>query len=109
MAFSAPNRDFHYHIPDAFKLTKMLLFLCLQGASIGVIAGHLVTLWIAFGGLTIDKPPSKILPLTTAGCTNTSFNSHILKPEHRTPVWPTTPTTMSPYLNYTLTTRAAPS
>lgn len=80
-----------------------------QGASIGVITGHLITLWITFGGLTIEKPPSKILPLTTDGCTNSSFNSHILKPEHRVPVWTVPTTTMSPYLNYSLTTRASPS
>nr|XP_023016960.1 sodium-coupled monocarboxylate transporter 1 [Leptinotarsa decemlineata]XP_023016961.1 sodium-coupled monocarboxylate transporter 1 [Leptinotarsa decemlineata] len=85
-----------------------------KGASIGVIAGHLVTLWITFGGLTVDKPPAKVLPLYTDGCSNTSFNDHILKPEHRALSWTPT-TTPSPYHIYndthTLlnTTRAAPS
>ncbi|XP_028132762.1 sodium-coupled monocarboxylate transporter 1 [Diabrotica virgifera virgifera] len=85
-----------------------------KGAAIGVISGHLVTLWITFGGLTIEKPPASFLPVYTDGCGNTSFNDHILKPEHRYPKWTPT-TTPSPYYIYndthTLlnTTRAAPS
>ncbi|XP_049823231.1 sodium-coupled monocarboxylate transporter 1 [Aethina tumida] len=54
-----------------------------KGASAGVISGHIVTLWITFGGLTVTKPPATLLPLNTSGCSNTSFNDHILKPEHQ--------------------------
>jgi hypothetical protein len=87
-----------------------------QGAATGVIAGHVVTLWITFGRLTIEKPPTPHLPLSTDGCTNTSFNDHILKPEHQTSFWTVTTTTPAP-INYTgnfsydiiNTTRAAPS
>ncbi|XP_063925418.1 sodium-coupled monocarboxylate transporter 1 isoform X2 [Zophobas morio] len=87
-----------------------------KGASTGVIAGHLVTLWITFGRLTIEKPPTPHLPLSTEGCTNTSFNDHILKPEHQTSFWTITTTTPAS-INYTgnfssdiiNTTRAAPS
>ncbi|XP_057651521.1 sodium-coupled monocarboxylate transporter 1 [Diorhabda carinulata] len=85
-----------------------------KGASVGVISGHIVTLWIAIGGLTIEKPPASFLQVYTDGCSNTSFNDHILKPEHRYPSWTPT-TTPSPFHIYndthTLlnTTRAAPS
>ncbi|CAH1375121.1 unnamed protein product [Tenebrio molitor] len=87
-----------------------------KGAATGVIAGHVVTLWITFGRLTIEKPPTPHLPLSTDGCTNTSFNDHILKPEHQTSFWTVTTTTPAP-INYTgnfsydiiNTTRAAPS
>ncbi|KAL1498087.1 hypothetical protein ABEB36_008942 [Hypothenemus hampei] len=70
-----------------------------KGASIGVIVGHIVILWITFGGLTIDKPPTVMLPLNTDGCSNTSFNDHILKLEHRSPSWTPT-TTPSPFTIY---------
>lgn len=70
-----------------------------------MISGHIVTLWIAIGGLTIEKPQAKILELHTDGCGNTSFNDHILKPEHRVLSW--TPTTTPSPINMTyLTTRA---
>lgn len=49
----------------------------------GVITGHLITFWIAFNGFSVEKPPAQIPPLHVDGCTNTSFNPHILKPEHR--------------------------
>ncbi|KAL3267828.1 hypothetical protein HHI36_006961 [Cryptolaemus montrouzieri] len=69
-----------------------------KGSAVGVIAGHTITLWIFFNGLTVDKPPTKILPLSVDGCTNTSFNSHILKPEHRgLEAWNIPTTTPNPY------------
>lgn len=70
-----------------------------------MIAGHAVTLWIAIGGLTVDKPKSKILDLHTDGCGNTSFNAHILKPEHRVLSW-TPSTTPTPIDEEYHTTRA---
>ncbi|KAJ8865657.1 hypothetical protein PR048_033177 [Dryococelus australis] len=45
-----------------------------KGASVGMIAGHVITLWITFGGLTVDKPPIQMLPLSVDGCTNVSYN-----------------------------------
>ncbi|XP_076265749.1 sodium-coupled monocarboxylate transporter 1 [Rhynchophorus ferrugineus] len=70
-----------------------------KGASVGVIVGHAIILWISFGGLTVDKPPAAILPLNTDGCSNSSFNDNILRPEHRVPVWTPT-TTPVPYTIY---------
>ncbi|XP_066253247.1 sodium-coupled monocarboxylate transporter 1 [Euwallacea similis] len=70
-----------------------------KGASIGVIVGHIIILWITFGGLTVDKPPAAKLPLHTDGCSNSSFNDHILKLEHRIASWTPT-TTISPYTIY---------
>ncbi|XP_066143766.1 sodium-coupled monocarboxylate transporter 1 [Euwallacea fornicatus] len=70
-----------------------------KGASIGVMVGHIIILWITFGGLTVDKPPAAKLPLHTDGCSNSSFNDHILKLEHRTASWTPT-TTISPYTIY---------
>lgn len=81
-----------------------------KGASTGVIAGHLVTLWITFGGLTIEKPPRAVLPLNVSGCTNESFNDHILKPEHQNVLfWVPTTTAPPTGFNLTETLRAAPS
>lgn len=59
-----------------------------KGAAFGMIASHVITLWMAFGGLTIDKPPIKTLPITSEGCHNGSYNSHIMLPDQ---VWPQTP------------------
>ncbi|CAG9763885.1 unnamed protein product [Ceutorhynchus assimilis] len=63
-----------------------------KGASTGMIVGHVIVLWITFGGLTVDKPPTVGLPLSVDGCSNTSFNDHILKVEHRMTSWTPTPT-----------------
>lgn len=69
-------------------ILAMLIPACnWKGAATGVIAGHLFTLWITFGGLTVEKPPAKLLTLSTDGCSNSSFNPHILK--HVQP-WPVT-------------------
>lgn len=70
-----------------------------QGAAAGVVTGHVIILWITFGGLTIDKPPAAALPLNIDGCSNTSFNDHILKGEHRMSNWAPI-TTPSPFTIY---------
>lgn len=70
-----------------------------QGAATGVIMGHLITLWITFGSLTVDKP-TKILPLTIDGCTNETFSPHITGPESITP-WTLPPNTYFDYGNDT--------
>ncbi|CAH1154191.1 unnamed protein product [Phaedon cochleariae] len=85
-----------------------------KGASIGMIIGHAVTFWITFGGLTVEKPAAIPLDLNTANCSNTSFNDHILKSEHKAGVWTPATTPMPFYIyndtHYLLnTTRAAPS
>lgn len=82
-------------------------FFLFKGASIGVIVGHVITLWITFGGLTITKPPAQLLPVDVSGCSNTSFNDHILKPEHRNFTW--VPTTTPSPVNYTWHTERAES
>jgi hypothetical protein len=51
----------------------------LQGAVSGMVVSHIVTLWITFGSLTVDKSPIQLLPLSTAGCTNDSY-SHFVSP-----------------------------
>lgn len=61
-----------------------------KGASVGIIVSHLVTLWITFGSLTIDKPVQE-LPLSVEGCNNDSFTSRILRPDIPLPI-STTPT-----------------
>ncbi|GLV32644.1 uncharacterized protein CBL_00649 [Carabus blaptoides fortunei] len=70
-------------------ILAMLIPCCnWKGAATGMIVGHAVTLWITFGGLTVDKPAAKILPLSVSGCNNESFSDHIIMPSHP---WPTTP------------------
>jgi hypothetical protein len=44
-----------------------------------MIVSHIITLWITFGSLTVEKPPIQLLPLSTAGCTNDSY-THIVSP-----------------------------
>jgi hypothetical protein len=56
---------------------KLQIFL--QGAVSGMIVSHIITLWITFGSLTVEKPPIQLLPLSTAGCTNDSY-SHFVSP-----------------------------
>lgn len=78
-----------------------------------MIVGHVITLWITYGSLTIDKP-TKILPLSVDGCTNETFSAHILTPAS---VWTPPPNTYFDFGNDTgdyfydviNTTRAAPS
>lgn len=50
-----------------------------KGASTGMICSHIITLWITFGSLTIDKPVVA-LPLSEEGCHNNSFSDHIMRP-----------------------------
>jgi hypothetical protein len=56
---------------------KLKIFF--QGAVSGMVVSHIITLWITFGSLTVDKPPIQLLPLSTAGCTNDSY-SHLVSP-----------------------------
>lgn len=57
-----------------------------KGAATGVIAGHIITLWVTFGSLTVEKAPDAILSLSTEGCDNSSFNPHLLKHVQAWPV-----------------------
>lgn len=58
-----------------------MLFPCVnwKGAVSGMIVSHVVTLWITFGSLTVEKPPVQLLPLSTTGCTNDSY-AHVVSP-----------------------------
>ncbi|PNF39682.1 hypothetical protein B7P43_G05669 [Cryptotermes secundus] len=58
-----------------------MLFPCVnwKGAVSGMIVSHIITLWITFGGLTVEKPPIQLLPLSTTGCTNDSY-THVVSP-----------------------------
>ncbi|KAJ9576542.1 hypothetical protein L9F63_025562, partial [Diploptera punctata] len=40
---------------------------------------YIVTLWITFGSLTIEKEPIELLPLSTSGCTNDSYSPFVMK------------------------------
>jgi Na+/proline symporter len=64
-----------------------MLFPCVnwKGAVSGMVVSHIVTLWITFGGLTVDKPPIQLLPLSTAGCTNDSFSHFVSAAEIEVP------------------------
>lgn len=59
-----------------------------KGAATGMIVGHLVTLWITYGGLIVDKPALQMLPLSVDGCNNETFSAHIMIP---TETWPIIP------------------
>ena len=50
-----------------------------------MVVSHIVTLWITFGGLTVDKPPIQLLPLSTAGCTNDSYSHFVSAAEIEVP------------------------
>ncbi|CAI6369177.1 unnamed protein product [Macrosiphum euphorbiae] len=47
-----------------------------KGAAAGMISSHLMTLFIVLGSLSIAKEPN-YLPVSTEGCTNTTFSPHI--------------------------------
>lgn len=69
-----------------FVLAMLIPCCNWKGASTGVVLGHIITLWITYGGLTVDKPPTQILPLSVEGCSNSSFNPHVVKHVHAWPV-----------------------
>ncbi|XP_018327907.1 sodium-coupled monocarboxylate transporter 2 [Agrilus planipennis] len=71
-----------------------------KGAASGVIMGHMITLWILIGGLTIEKPPTKLLPVSTDGCTNETFSQAISK-IHIEPMTTILPVTESIIVNNT--------
>lgn len=50
-----------------------------KGAASGMIISHMITLWITFGSLTIDKEVI-LLPTSVEHCTNETFSSGITKP-----------------------------
>ncbi|XP_015375420.1 PREDICTED: sodium-coupled monocarboxylate transporter 2 [Diuraphis noxia] len=47
-----------------------------KGAAAGMISSHLMTLFIVLGSLSIAKQPN-YLPVSTEGCSNTTFSPHI--------------------------------
>lgn len=50
-----------------------------KGASVGMIASHVIILFVTFGHLSIDKNV-EFLETSIAGCTNETFSSGIVKP-----------------------------
>ncbi|XP_021713419.1 sodium-coupled monocarboxylate transporter 1 isoform X1 [Aedes aegypti] len=62
-----------------FLLAMLVPVANWKGAASGMIISHIVTLWITFGSLTIDKE-TVLLPTTIEGCTNETFSSGIVKP-----------------------------
>jgi len=67
------------------QLENNYIQILLQGAVSGMVVSHIVTLWITFGGLTVDKPPIQLLPLSTAGCTNDSYSHFVPAAEIKVP------------------------
>ncbi|XP_067007562.1 sodium-coupled monocarboxylate transporter 2 isoform X1 [Anabrus simplex] len=58
-----------------FLLAMLFPVVNWKGAAWGMIVSHIVTLWITFGGLMVDKGPIILLPLSTANCTNDSYSN----------------------------------
>ncbi|KAF5276249.1 hypothetical protein FQA39_LY06598 [Lamprigera yunnana] len=77
-----------------------------KGASVGIITAHLVTMWITFGGLTIDKPIQE-MPLSVEGC-NDTFTSLILNHNIPLPI-STTPVPVTTTYNHLNITKAETS
>lgn len=50
-----------------------------KGAASGMIFSHVTTLWITFGHLSITND-AETLSLSTAGCQNDTFSSHLTRP-----------------------------
>ncbi|XP_055590120.1 sodium-coupled monocarboxylate transporter 1 isoform X2 [Uranotaenia lowii] len=50
-----------------------------KGAAAGVIISHIITLWITFGSLMVNKE-TVLLPTSIEGCTNETFSAGITKP-----------------------------
>ena len=50
-----------------------------KGAASGMIFSHITTLWITFGHLTVPKDAER-LSLSTEGCQNDTFSSHLTRP-----------------------------
>ncbi|XP_001655592.2 sodium-coupled monocarboxylate transporter 1 [Aedes aegypti] len=61
-----------------FLLAMLVPVANWKGAASGMILSHIVTLWITFGGLTIDNE-TPLLPTSVEGCTNETFSSGIVK------------------------------
>ncbi|XP_062533303.1 sodium-coupled monocarboxylate transporter 1-like [Armigeres subalbatus] len=59
-----------------FLLAMLVPVANWKGAASGMIISHMVTLWITFGGLTIDKE-TPLLPTSVEGCSNESFSNRI--------------------------------
>ncbi|XP_053682409.1 sodium-coupled monocarboxylate transporter 1 isoform X1 [Sabethes cyaneus] len=62
-----------------FLLAMLVPVANWKGAACGMIVSHIVTLWITFGSLTVDKE-TILMPTSIEGCTNETFSSGILKP-----------------------------
>ncbi|XP_055615923.1 sodium-coupled monocarboxylate transporter 1 isoform X2 [Toxorhynchites rutilus septentrionalis] len=62
-----------------FLLAMLVPVANWKGASCGMIISHIITLWITFGGLTVDKE-TVTLPTSIEGCTNETFSSGFVKP-----------------------------
>ncbi|XP_014222164.1 sodium-coupled monocarboxylate transporter 1 isoform X1 [Trichogramma pretiosum] len=63
----------------AFILAMLVPCANWKGAAAGMIFSHATTLWLTFGRLSLDIPVQQ-LPLSTAGCSNDTFSSHMTKP-----------------------------
>ncbi|XP_062535647.1 sodium-coupled monocarboxylate transporter 1-like isoform X3 [Armigeres subalbatus] len=62
-----------------FLLAMLVPVANWKGAACGMIVSHIITLWITFGSLTVNKE-TVLLPTTIEGCTNETFSAGIIKP-----------------------------
>ena len=73
-----------------------------------MVVSHIVTLWITFGSLTVDKPAIQLLPLSTAGSTNYSYSYFVSAAEIEVPdsvyqfEWANHSNSEEPLYNYTI-------
>ncbi|XP_065089552.1 sodium-coupled monocarboxylate transporter 1 isoform X2 [Ochlerotatus camptorhynchus] len=62
-----------------FLLAMLVPMANWKGAATGMIVSHVITLWITFGSLTVNKE-TVLLSTSVEGCTNDTFSSGIVKP-----------------------------
>ncbi|XP_039449985.1 sodium-coupled monocarboxylate transporter 1 isoform X3 [Culex pipiens pallens] len=62
-----------------FLLAMLVPMANWKGAASGMIISHIITLWITFGSLTIEKEVV-LLPTSVESCTNETFSTGIIKP-----------------------------
>jgi hypothetical protein len=63
----------------AFLLAILVPVANWKGTAIGMVMSHIITLWITFGHLFLEKT-TQFLDTSIEGCTNGTFSSEIVKP-----------------------------
>lgn len=76
---SSQDNRLQLSFSGVFLLAILVPFANWKGASVGMIASHIIILAVTFGHLTIDKTV-QFIETSIEGCTNDSFSSGIVKP-----------------------------